>query len=169
MKTPQMLGLAFAGMIVLTPLLASGEPTGHEIQKVLDFYYADPPGSPILVEIRVCEDVATQGELKNECQKTLSPQAIEVGKAGYLWINFMVPKGADKAKILIQFDHDGVTRLTRHVDLAGAIRFRTWKKFSLDRPGKWSVKVLHDRADGVKSIGDLELHAKSKKITTASD
>jgi hypothetical protein len=169
MNTPHLLGLATAGLIAFTPLLAAGEPTDIEIQKVLDFYYADPPGSPIAVEIRVCEGVATEGALKNECQKALSPEAIEVGKAGYLWINFMVPKGADGEKILIQFDHDGITRLTRQVDLSGAIRFRTWKKFSLDRPGKWSVKVLHDRADGVKSIGALKLHARPKKITTASD
>ena len=169
MKTPQLLGLAFAGLIVLTPLLASGEPTGNEIQKVLDFYYADPPGSPILVEIRVCEDVATKGELKNECQKTLSPQAIEVGKSGYLWMNFMVPREAGDQHLLVQFNHDGVTRLTRQISLTGAIRYRTWKKFELDRPGQWSVKILHDTPQGSAEIEALYLTASPSVITTAAD
>ncbi len=163
--------LSLASLFVLAPLLAfaGAEPTPAEVKKVLDFYYAQPAGSPVLVETRICSDVSTDGDQKNECSGTIASKAVPVGRPSYLWMNFMVPSGAGSQKILVQFEHDGVTRLTRQVDVSAAIRYRTWKKFELDRPGTWSVKILHDRPDGIAPINALVLEAKPEMITSSSD
>ncbi len=163
--------LLLVALITLVPMttLADAGPTPAEIKKVLDFYYAEAPSSPVLVEIHVCSEVGTEGEHKNECIETVAADAIEVGKADYLWMNFMVPRQAGDQQLLVQFNHDGVTRLTRQISLSGAIRYRTWKKFELDRPGKWSVKILHDTPQGSAEIEALYLTASPSVITTAAD
>ena len=160
-----LLALALAPL----PALAGPGPSAAEVQKVLDFYYAEPAGSPILVELKICHEVIGEGEQKNQCAKTISPEAIEIGQTSYLWMNFIVPQSAGTQNILVQFEHDGVTRLTRQITLSPAVRYRTWKKFELDRPGKWSVKVLHDQADGTQPIGSAALLAKPEVLTTAAD
>ncbi len=80
-----------------------------------------------------------------------------------------MPREAGSQKILIQFEHDGVTRMTRQLDISAAIRFRTWKKFALDRPGQWSVRILHDKLDGTTPLHTVSLDARPQMVTSAAD
>ncbi len=166
-----MKNVILCALLALCPALAgaASAPTPGEVQKVLDYYYGPSTAPPILIDTRICRDVVREGDRKNECTETIGPQGLEVGEAGYLWLNFIVPRDAGNQKILIQFEHEGVTRLTRQVDVSSAIRFRTWKKFALDRPGTWSVKILHDRPEGVQKLKDLTLGAKPPVVTSSSD
>ncbi len=160
------LALPLLVLLVLAPLpaLAEPAPTPVEVQKVLDFYYGPQTASPILVQSLICRDVVAEGEKKNQCSETIAPDALRVGEAGYLWLNFMVPRGAERQQILIQFEHRGTTRMTRQIEVSSAIRYRAWKRFELDRPGQWSVKILHDRSDGVQALDTLKLAAQPPDV-----
>jgi hypothetical protein len=160
------LALPLLVLLVLAPLpaLAEPAPTPVEVQKVLDFYYGPQTASPILVQSMICRDVVAEGEQKNQCSETISPNALRVGEVGYLWLNFMVPRSAGPQQILIQFEHGGTTRMTRQIEIGSAIRYRTWKRFELDRPGEWSVKILHDRSDGVHALETLKLAAQPPEV-----
>jgi len=150
---------AFVAAIAFTPCLAlaQAQPSPAEIKKVLEYYYGSKDDAVVVVDTRLCSDVATKGENKNECTATVSSSAIEVGQPSFLWMNFFVPSQAGEQKILVQFNQNGVTRMTRQLTLSGSIRFRTWKKFALDRPGKWSVKILQDKQAGVKELASFAL------------
>ncbi len=155
---------AFVVAIAFMPCLAlaQGEPSPAEIKKVLEYYYGSTNDAVVVVDARLCSDVATQGENKNECTTTLSSDSIEVGKPSFLWMNFFVPAKAGEQKILIQFNQNGMTRMTRQLTLSGSIRFRTWKKFVVDRPGKWSVKIFQDRENGVKELASFGLMSREE-------
>ncbi len=150
---------AFVVAIAFMPCmaLAQAEPSPAEIKKVLEYYYGTTSDEVVVVDARLCSDVATQGENKNECTTTISSSAIEVGQPSFLWMNFFVPAKAGEQKILVQFNQNGVTRMTRQLTLFGSIRFRAWKKFVVDRPGKWSVKILQDKQSGVKELASIGL------------
>ena len=155
---------AFVAAIAFMPCLAlaQAKPSPAEIKKVLDYYYGSTSDVVVVVDTRLCSDVATQGENKNECTATISSSAIEVGQPSFLWMNFLVPAKAGEQKILVQFNQNGVTRMTRQFTLSGSIRFRTWKKFALDRPGKWSVKILQDKQTGVEELASFALTSREE-------
>lgn len=151
------------------PTMMSGAPNGDEIKKVVSYYYDHASTTPLLVETKLCAEIATEGELKNECLREIEASAIQPDTDAYLWLNFMVPQAAPDQKILIQFDHAGITRQTRESTLQGAIRFRTWKKLRLDRGGKWTIKILHDAADGPSEIDRIDLDLATPPIADAAD
>ncbi len=162
---------AFVVAIACMPCLAlaQAKPSSAEIKKVLEYYYGSTSDAVVVVDTRLCSDVATKGERKNECTATISSTAIEVGQPSFLWMNFFIPAKAGEQKILVQFNQNGVTRMTRQLTLSGSIRFRTWKKFALDRPGQWSVKILHDKPEGTTPLHTLSLGAKPSVITSSAD
>ncbi len=155
---------AFVVAIVFMPCLAlaQAKPSPAEIKKVLEYYYGSTNDAVVIVDTRLCRDVATQGENKNECTATISSSEIEVGQPSFLWMNFFVPAKAGKQKILVQFNQNGVTRMTRQFTLSGSIRFRSWKKFALDRPGKWTVKILQDKQTGVEELASFALTSREE-------
>ncbi len=155
---------AFVVAITFVPCLAlaQAEPSPIEIKKVIEYYYGSTNDAVVVLDTRLCSDVATQGENKNECTTTISSSAIEVGQPSFLWMKFFVPAKAGEQKILVQFNQNGVTRMTRQLTLSGAIRFRTWKKFVLDRPGQWSVKILQDKQSGAKELASFALTSREK-------
>ncbi|MBW2280195.1 MAG: hypothetical protein JRG82_05590 [Deltaproteobacteria bacterium] len=145
-----------------------GSPSGDEVRRVLGYYFAEDSSAPLLIETRLCSDIATEGESKNECTGELDPDTILADTDTYLWLNFLVPKQAKDPKVLIQFNHDGLTRQAREVSLSSGIRFRTWKRFKLDRPGRWTIDVLHDAADGARKLERIDLRVGSPPVADAA-
>jgi len=144
-------------------------PKGDEVRRVLGYYYAEGSTAPLLIETRLCSEVGTQGESKNECTGELDPDSITADTETYLWLNFLVPKNASDSKVLIQFNHDGLTRQAREVSLSSGIRFRTWKRFKLDRTGRWTIDVLHDAADGARKLERIDLRVGSPPVADATE
>jgi len=158
--------ITFVAATVLVPWLAiaQGKPSPVEIKKVLDYYYGPTSDAIVLIDSRFCTDVASQGENKNECTARVPAQGIEVGKPVFLWMNFFVPANASDREILVQFKQGGVTRMTRQLTLSGSVRFRTWKKFTLDRPGLWSVKILQDKLGRAEDVASMSLTIREKPV-----
>ncbi|MEM7292779.1 MAG: hypothetical protein AAF420_05190, partial [Pseudomonadota bacterium] len=78
--------------------------------------------------------VHREGSDKNNCTHEIASDALQPGQSLYLWMNFMVPRN-QQGKVLVQLNHDGVTRDTRVMQIAGSMRSRTWRKIRLLRPG----------------------------------
>jgi hypothetical protein len=73
----------------------------------------------------------------------------------YLWMNFLVPAG-DQAKILLQYSRKDKVRETSNVSLAGATRYRTWKKIPTATAGDWEVDIVQELDSSDLDMGQLK-------------
>ena len=146
----------------------SGVPDGDEIRRVLSYYDGEVSEAPLLVEAKLCTEIGKEAEMKNECMGEIKT-SLQAETDVYLWLNFMVPRHSPDQKILIQFNHDGITRQAREATIQSAIRFRTWKKFRADRPGKWTIQVLHDADDGAREMERIEVQVLRPSVADAAD
>lgn len=137
--------LGWMMMAVPAAALAGSEPDVNAVKSVVNYYYDGKAGSPLLVESKLCQGVHAKGEQKNECSAEL--KTIHAETDVLLWLNFMVPLDSSSTHVLIQFDHEGTTRMTRELSLQSAMRFRAWKKVRFDRPGNWKIKILLDKRE----------------------
>lgn len=149
----------FAIALMSTFLMASAQavelPTTQEVKKVLDFYYNGQGMGVVLIDAKLCRDVHREGDEKNECAGDVTSEAITKGDTVNLWMSFMVPMGDEKQKILVQFDQGGVTRSVKNMTVTGSLRYRTWRKVTLDRVGVWNIKIVHDRDEGAAVLGEV--------------
>lgn len=145
--------------VVLACLPAAGfaqeKPTPAEVKKVVEYYFNGKGHGAIPIEYKLCQEVSQQGETKNECVSELSNAKIEKGKDAYLWMNFLVPAG-DEAKILLQYSRMDKVRETSNVSLAGATRYRTWKKIPTSTAGDWQVNIVQELESSDLEIGKLK-------------
>lgn len=152
--------LAMLSLLFFIPLMAQAEkPSPKEINKVINFYDKGFTQGAILVDMKLCADVHKSGEAKNNCIGELAGNNLTAGEEAFVWVNLLVPTPEDgaKQKLLLQFNHDNLTRTVRQKRVGGSIRYRTWTKIKLDRPGTWSVKALHDNGSKVFELGQLPI------------
>ncbi len=132
-------------------------PSATELQKVFSYYDSMTPGQAVLVDYKICQDIHRSGIDKNNCNTEIGPKGVEANTSAYVWLQLMVPAHTGPGNLLLQFDHNGVTRKVKTLPISGAFRYRTWAKIKLDRPGGWSIRVLQDGSDGVSTLGDIPL------------
>ncbi len=135
-------------------------PSADEIKRVTDYYYNQQGSEPVLADYKFCTGIQRDGLGKNNCTSELSDNTLEPGQSFYLWMNFMLPKG-DKGKVLVQLNHDGVTRDTRVMDIAGSMRYRTWRKVKLLRPGAWELPVFYENDEGIAEVDRITVNVAS--------
>lgn len=137
-------------ILLCAPAFAQQAPTGAEADRTVSYYYSDAT-RPVLMDLRVCADVQDEGEARHECTRTIDPAALTEGQEVVLWMKFLVPREASP-RILMQADHEGITRDTFERTLSGAIRYRTWNRVELSRDGTWQVRVFHETEDTVREL-----------------
>lgn len=150
------LGIIVMAVIGL-PLIAwaADRPAPQQALDVVDYYFNGKGQGAVLMDYRVCSEVAPEGEDKNECRRSVDAMAIPLGEEVLLWMSFLVPAD-DQASILVSFSRNKRVRKTADVRLKGAIRFRTWKKIPTDKPGKWTVSIVQEMPDRDMELGTLE-------------
>ncbi len=139
---------------------ADQPPTAEQVRLVTDYFYNGRESSPVLADYKLCTGIQREGAGKNNCSNEIDGRALKPGQSLYLWMNFLVPKGG-QGKVLVQLNHDGFTRDTRVMPIAGSIRYRTWRKIRLMRPGEWELPVYYENADGIEQIDSINLHVTS--------
>ena len=139
---------------------ASQPPTAEEVKRVTRYFYGNDTSMPVLTDYKLCTGIQREGENRNNCTLEISRESVEPGQSLYLWMNFLVPK-SEKGKVLVQLNHDGVTRDTRVMPVAGSVRYRTWRKIRLLRPGDWELPVYYENEDGIAEVDRINLHVKS--------
>lgn len=142
---------------------AGEKPTSDEARKVIDYYFHGKGNGAILMDLSICEKVGLEeGPDKNECLDSVNPGQIQLGDELHLWMNFLVPLN-DNADIILAFSRKGKVRRTANIKLAGATRYRTWKRIPTGKAGQWTVTILQELEDQ-----DLELGKMQFTVTAAS-
>lgn len=150
--------IAALGTALLTCSLAYAKPTPEDVQQVINFYYNGQAQGVVLADVKVCDDIYTQGPQKNECMAQREHDTLIEGESTHVWMMFMVPSGMDPQKIMLQLNHRGMTMAVRQSKITTGIRYRTWEKIKPDRTGKWSVKIFHDKGEDLELIKELTLN-----------
>lgn len=124
------------GFLLFLNTGAAAAPTAKMIKEVVDYYYTGQKEGPILTEAKLCRGIKNY-----ECSEIVNPDSIKKGDTVNVWMQFFVPKGASYDDILVEYRYEGIPwRLTPH-KIEGSIRYRLVDKFSLDKPGDWSITV----------------------------
>jgi len=143
--------------VIGLPLIAwaADRPAPQQARDVVDYYFNGKGQGAVLMDYRICAEVAPEGEDKNECRRSSDAMAIPLGEEVSLWMSFLVPAD-DQASILVSFSRNERVRKTADVSLKGAIRYRTWKTIPTDKPGKWTVTIVQEMPDQDMVLGTLE-------------
>jgi len=136
--------------------LAVAKPTPTEALKFLDYYYTGQGQGAVLADIKLCKEIAKEGDEKNNCAEEVS-SPLTKGEKYYLWMLYVAPQGDRVEDILVQFNHSGITHSTKKVSVNGSFRYRTWKTFKLTSSGTWDIKILHPKDGNVEELGKLQV------------
>lgn len=149
-----------AAVSIWAPLLAFAQttPSADEVRKVVQFYYNGKSGV-YLIDIKLCEGVHKEGEQKNNCKDEITSGEIFTGDEAVVWMHFFAPDGA-KETVLVQYNRNGITRRTSSHNVRGAIRYRVWVPFKVEKAGAWDVKVVYDGETETKIMGTIPIKVK---------
>ena len=153
MKKLCIIVIAIMGLPLIA--LAADRPAPEQALNVVDYYFNGKGQGALLMDYRICSEVAPEGEDKNECRRSAEAAAIPQGEDVLLWMSFLVPAD-DQASILLSFSRNDRVRKTADVNLKGAIRFRTWKSIPTDKPGQWTVTIVQELVDRDMELGTLQ-------------
>lgn len=151
--------LLFAALL---PLTLHAKPSADEVNKVVDFYNNGKDEGIVLGDIKLCEGIGKDGAAKNECENEIDPASLKAGQSVMVWMNFMVPMGVQEQEIMLQFNHQGVTREVEKVTVSSAMRYRVWRKVKFDRAGDWKANIIHDNGQTSEVLRELKLTVQSK-------
>lgn len=170
------LRIAFAVMAIFV-FISPGKPAAQSIPsadeafRVINYYYHGKGLGVVLAESRICQDIHKHGAAKYDCKNEIiefgplkadgSPpdviHRVELGQSVYVWMSFLVPLGVEK-EIYLEFNHGGETKRTSgHLSIKGALRYRTWSKFTPEETGDWEVKIFVDNEIVPELIGTFDL------------
>ncbi|MGI9303439.1 MAG: hypothetical protein ACR2RB_12140 [Gammaproteobacteria bacterium] len=144
------------------------EPDAEAIQLVQHYYFDGAGTAPVMVELKFCEDVYKEGGERNNCKNPLDKDELTAGEPFYVWMNLLVPRGegGDGAKVLVQFNHKGVTRTARTLLVNTALRYRTWTKVRVNDTGEWQMPVFVENSDGIQQLKDVTFNVGTPKLAS---
>ena len=142
-------------LLSLTPVLASAadRPTPEEARKVLDYIYNGKGQAPVLVDVKVCRDIAKDGDNKGSCVDEVTGP-LKKGESAYVWLLFMAADGDNAKKATVQFEVDGATAASKNMSIPGQQRSRTWYKHAFNKAGTWKIKVT---LEGGQDLGTHDI------------
>jgi len=136
------------GLLLFLNTGVAAAPTAKMVKEVVDYYYTGQKEGPILTEAKLCQSIKGF-----ECSEIANPDSIKKGDTVHVWMRFFVPKGASYDDILVEYKHEGIPwRLTPH-KIEGSIRYRLVDKFSLDKPGNWTITVKR----GINKLSEFKV------------
>jgi len=150
---------------------AQAPPTPDEAFRVVNFFYQGKGYGIVLTESKICRDIYKSGPAKYECQNEIiefgplnadgSPpeifHRITPDESVYIWMSFLVPQGAEE-KVYLRFNLAGETKRTSsELTVKGALRYRTWTRFTPTERGDWEIEIFHDQEIGPQLLGSFTL------------
>ncbi len=154
--------LFFVASALLLSTVVHAKPSADVAKEVIDYYFHGQSEGVLLADVKLCEAIHEEGELKNECNGELDAAGLEQGQPVLVWMMFMVPSGLDPQEILVQLNHQGMTMAVEKASVASSLRYRVWRKLNLDRPGDWNVKIAHDNGQSIEMVKELNLSVQPK-------
>ncbi len=152
MKMPCLLVLVLLPLSVFAQEAAAPAPPPppEEIKRVLDYQESGKDRGPALLDVVPCAKVDTTKTSATAftCVEPITAP-VKKGTVVNVWTQWFCPKGGKYENITIQSVLDGETRNTADVTIEGLARTRSWRPFTMTKPGKWQFKVRQ----GTKELG----------------
>jgi hypothetical protein len=124
-------------------VLSISQPAPDAVKAVFEHYFKGQGKGAVLAEAYLCKKIETaKGETQNDCLEAAGESGAKGDKVE-VYMTFLVPKG-DEAELMVQAVHNNIVRTTRDVKVNGTtIRYRTWRTFTLEKPGKWEFRIVN--------------------------
>ncbi|NOK18618.1 hypothetical protein [Corallococcus carmarthensis] len=118
-------------------------PSADAVRDTWNFFYKGQGQGPVLVEAKLCTEVAKDGPNKYECTAEVGPEGIKAGTTVMLWQSYLVPQGDSVEDLTVQVKQGATVRETKDVKVKGeGWRARQWTGVKLAKPGNWTVVVM---------------------------
>ena len=118
-------------------------PSPEAVKSTWDYFYRAQGQGPLLVELKLCLEVAKDGPRRFECALEAPAGGIKAGTPVMVWQSYLLPQGDSAEDLTVQVKQGGTIRETRDVTLKGeGWRSRQWVGVRLTKPGAWSISVL---------------------------
>jgi hypothetical protein len=150
-----LLGAAVVSSLALAQDTAPAKPVeppppADEIKRVMEYQEHGKDRGPALLEITACAKVDNEkgSATANTCIEPVTGP-VKKGTTVFAWTLWFCPRDGKYEDVSIQFLHEGQVRSTVDVTIQGLARTRTWRGYSLTKPGKWEIKILR----GAQELG----------------
>ncbi|MCY1073888.1 hypothetical protein [Archangium lansingense] len=131
-------------------------PSADAVKTTWEYFYKGQGQGPVLVDAKLCTEVAKDGPNKFECTVEANPDSIKAGTSIMLWQSYLVPQGDSIEDLMVQVKQGTVVRETKDVKIKGeGWRSRQWTGVRMNKPGEWTVSILR---------GDQELKSIKVKV-----
>jgi hypothetical protein len=131
------------------------QPSADSIKETWDYFYKGQGSGPVLVETKLCSEVAKEGPNKFECVTEVNPaDGVKANTRGLLlWQAYLVPQGDAVEDLRVQVKQGNTVRETKDVKVSGTgWRARYWTGVSFNKPGTWSIVVLRAPQEGPEQV-----------------
>ena len=127
-------------------------PSADAVKSTWDYFYKGQGQGPVLVEAKLCTEVAKEGPNKFECTAEVGPEGVKANTNVMLWQSYLVPQGDTVEDVMIQVKQGNVVRETKDVKIKGeGWRSRQWTGVRLNKAGDWTITVMRGDQE-LKSI-----------------
>jgi hypothetical protein len=134
---------------------AAKVPTSEEARRVVEYYLKGQGQGPVLLDARLCAEVAKEGEDKFECIEEVPAEGVKANSRVLVWQAYLLPQGDSVEDIMVQVKHGEVVRETKDVKVSGGLRNRSWPNVRLNKAGDWTITIL--RGDQVLKQFDVKV------------
>ena len=126
------------------PTTPVNKPSADAVRDTWNYFYKAQGQGPILVEAKLCTEVAKEGANKFECTAEVDPSAgVKANTTVMLWQAYLVPQGDSIEDLMVQVKQGNTVRETKDVKVKGdGWRARQWTGVRLNKPGNWTVSVM---------------------------
>jgi hypothetical protein len=120
------------------------KPSADSVKGTWEYFYKGQGQGPILVEAKLCTEVAKEGPNKFECIAEVNPnEGVKANTSVMLWQAYLVPQGDSIEDLMVQVKQGTTVRETKDVKVKGeGWRARQWTGVRLNKPGNWTVSVM---------------------------
>ncbi|NNC15913.1 hypothetical protein HJC22_09240 [Corallococcus exiguus] len=118
-------------------------PSADAVRDTWNYFYKGQGQGPVLVEAKLCTEVAKDGPNKYECTAEVGPEGVKANTTVMLWQSYLVPQGDSIEDITVQVKQGATVRETKDVKVKGeGWRARQWTGVRLPKAGAWTVTVM---------------------------
>jgi len=118
-------------------------PSADAVKSTWDYFYKGQTQGPVLVEARLCTEVAKDGPNKFECTAEVAPEGVKANTTVMVWQSYLVPQGDSVEDLMVQTKQGNVVRETKDVKVKGeGWRARQWTGVRLNKAGDWTVNIM---------------------------
>ncbi|HLM48687.1 MAG TPA: hypothetical protein VK458_32795 [Myxococcaceae bacterium] len=139
--------VAFGGVAMAQDAAPAAEPvkapSGDAVKSTWDYFYKAQGQGPVLVEAKLCTEVAKDGPNKFECTAEVAPEGVKANTTVMVWQSYLVPQGDTVEDLMVQTKLGNVVRETKDVKVKGeGWRARQWTGVRLNKAGDWSINIM---------------------------